>query len=235
MKGNLYLIPVFLEDEAPASAVFPSLNLNILNELNHFIAENDKLARRFLKRVGYTQALAQAEIELLNEHTKTDNVFELLQPALQGKNIGLLSDAGCPGVADPGALVVQMAHDLGISVQPLVGPSSILLSLMASGMNGQQFTFHGYLPIDKVQRSRTLKDLSIQTVRTGHTQLFIETPYRNSALLEDILKSCSPDLRLCIACNLTSKDGWVKSMSIQSWKGKKIDIQKKPCIFLLGR
>lgn len=235
MKGTLYLIPVFLEDEAPASTVFPSLNLEILNQLNHFIAENDKMARRFLKRVGYTQALPLAQIELLNEHTKTDTIFELLQPALEGKNMGLLSDAGCPGVADPGALAVQMAHDLGISILPLIGPSSILLSLMASGLNGQQFTFHGYLPIDKIQRSKTLKELSVQTIRTGHTQLFIETPYRNSALLEDILKTCSPDLRLCIACNLSSKNGWIKTRSIQSWKGTKIDIHKQPCVFLLGR
>ena len=235
MPGKLFLIPVFLEETASIDQVFPAINLDILNHLNHFIAENDKLARRFLKRVNYQLPLSDAQIELLNEHTKTDDVFQLLQPALQGINMGLLSDAGCPGVADPGALVVQLAHDLGITVEPLIGPSSILLSLMASGMNGQQFTFHGYLPIDKVQRARTLKDLSNQSLRTGHTQLFIETPYRNQAIFEDILKNCSTDLRLCIACNLTASTGWTKNMSIQSWKNKKPDIHKKPCIFLIGR
>lgn len=235
MPGKLYLIPVFLEENATVESVFPSLNISILNQLNYFIAENDKLARRFLKRVNYSQPLPEAHIELLNEHTKTDDVFQLLQPALEGKNMGLLSDAGCPGIADPGALVVQLAHDLNIPVEPLIGPSSILLSLMASGMNGQQFTFHGYLPIDKSQRARTLKELSNQSIRSGHTQLFIETPYRNLAMFEDILKNCSGDLRLCIACNLTSSEGWIKNMSIQSWKNKKPDLHKKPCIFLLGR
>ena len=235
MPGKLFLIPVFLEETASSEQVFPAINLDILNHLNHFIAENDKLARRFLKRVNYSLPLPEAQIELLNEHTKTDDVFQLLQPALQGINMGLLSDAGCPGVADPGALVVQLAHDLGITVEPLIGPSSILLSLMASGMNGQQFTFHGYLPIDKIQRARTLKDLSNHSIRTGHTQLFIETPYRNQAIFEDILKNCSTDLRLCIACNLTASTGWTKSMSIQSWKNQKPDIHKKPCIFLIGR
>ncbi|MBX7181617.1 MAG: SAM-dependent methyltransferase [Bacteroidia bacterium] len=235
MPGKLFLIPVFLEETASSEQVFPAINLDILNHLSHFIAENDKLARRFLKRVNYQLPLSDAQIELLNEHTKTEEVFQLLQPALQGINMGLLSDAGCPGVADPGALVVQLAHDLGITVEPLIGPSSILLSLMASGMNGQQFTFHGYLPIDKIQRARTLKDLSNHSIRTGHTQLFIETPYRNQAIFEDILKNCSTDLRLCIACNLTASTGWTKSMSIQSWKNKKPDIHKKPCIFLIGR
>jgi len=233
-KGKLYLIPVFLGDEGKPDSVFPSENILYLNELTHFVVENEKYARRFLKRAGYCKPIQEANMELLNEHTKQDSVMELLQPALNGLDIGLLSDAGCPGVADPGATLVQWAHELGIEVIPLVGPSSILLSLMASGMNGQQFAFLGYLPVDKLERQRKLKELSGKVFKDNQTQIFIETPYRNMHLFEEILKSCNSNLRLCVACNLSQPGGWVRTFSVGQWQKHKIDIQKKPCVFLLG-
>jgi 16S rRNA (cytidine1402-2'-O)-methyltransferase len=230
--GTLYLIPVPLADAAAAKSFTPYL-VQTINSITEYIVENEKTARKFLKEAGLQTPQSQLIIHDYGKHARNADISTFFTGLMAGRDAGLMSEAGCPGVADPGADVVAEAHRRGIKVVPLVGPSSILLAIMASGFNGQSFTFHGYLPIDKADRSRRIKELEGFTERLKQTQLFIETPFRNNALLEEILKSCKPNTRLCIACNLTGEDELVKTQTVTAWKKAPPDLHKKPTIFLL--
>ncbi len=230
--GTLYLIPVPLADAAAAKSFTPYL-VQTINSITEYIVENEKTARKFLKEAGLQTPQSQLIIHDYGKHARNAGISTFFTGLMAGRDAGLMSEAGCPGVADPGADVVAEAHRRGIKVVPLVGPSSILLAIMASGFNGQSFTFNGYLPIDKADRSRRIKELEGFAERLKQTQLFIETPFRNNALLEDVLKTCKPNTRLCIACNLTAGDELVKTQTIAAWKNAPPDLHKKPTIFLL--
>jgi 16S rRNA (cytidine1402-2'-O)-methyltransferase len=230
--GTLYLIPVPLADAAAAKSFTPYL-VQTINSITEYIVENEKTARKFLKEAGLQTPQSQLIIHDYGKHARNADISTFFTGLMAGRDAGLMSEAGCPGVADPGADIVAEAHRRGIKVVPLVGPSSILLAIMASGFNGQSFTFHGYLPIDKADRSRRIKELEGFTERLKQTQLFIETPFRNNALLEEILKTCKPNTRLCIACNLTGEDELVKTQTVAAWKKAPPDLHKKPTIFLL--
>lgn len=230
--GSLYLIPVPLADQAAAKSFTPYL-IEIINQIDEYIVENSKTARKFLKEAGIKIPQNELIIHDYGKHNRDGNIRDFFKGLLSGKNVGLMSEAGCPGVADPGADIVAHAHELGIKVIPLVGPSSILLALMASGFSGQSFTFHGYLPIDKLQRVNKIKELESIANRNQQTQLFIETPFRNNVLLEEILKSCKSETKLCIACDLTAETEFVQTKRIREWKQNVPDLHKRPAIFLL--
>lgn len=230
--GSLFLIPVPLADNTPAKSFTPYLT-DTINHINEYIVENSKTARRFLKEAGIKTPQSELIIHDYGKHNRDSNINEFFIGLLAGKDVGLMSEAGCPGIADPGAEIVAFAHQKGIKVIPLVGPSSILLALMASGFNGQSFTFHGYLPIDKVQRANKIKELEALAERHNQTQIFIETPFRNNPMLEEILRSCKPETRLCIACDLTSEDEFIQTKSIGEWKSQIPELHKRPAIFLL--
>ena len=230
--GTLFLIPVPLADQAADKSFTPYL-IDTINHIKEYIVENEKTARRFLKEAGLKTPQSELVIHDYGKYNR-DSLKAFFTGLTLGKDVGLMSEAGCPGIADPGADIVAEAHKRGIKVVPLVGPSSILLALMASGFNGQSFTFHGYLPIDKVARSKKIKELEALSDRYMQTQLFIETPFRNNALLEEILKSGNAKTRLCIACNLTAADEMVQTKTIAEWKTKVPDLHKKPTIFLLS-
>ena len=231
-KGTLFLIPVTLGGEDALSLLAPA-TLAAARALRTFIAEDAKSARRFLKAIAHPGPLQEINIQLLNEHTKADSLESLLAPLLAGVHCGLLSEAGCPAVADPGADLVRRAHGAGIRVEPLVGPSSILLALMASGMNGQRFAFHGYLPVERGERAHRLKTLDAQA--TGVTQIFIETPYRNAVLLNALLEHCRGDTLLCIAADLTLPTQHVATQAISEWKKKPPALDRRLAVFLLYR
>ncbi len=234
-KGKLYLIPTPLGDEA--THTLPAYLITLTHTLDTFIVERAKTARHFLKAIATPIPLPNIEMLELNEHTRPEEVLPLLDVVLSGKNVGLLSEAGCPGVADPGAAVVALAHKNGIEVVPFVGPSSILLGLMASGFNGQQFAFLGYLPAKTPERIKAIKSLEQVFQRSQQTQIFIETPYRNSALLDDLLKQLAPSTRLCIGMNLTTSTERILTKTVAEWR-KKPDLdkwrEKVPTIFLVG-
>jgi 16S rRNA (cytidine1402-2'-O)-methyltransferase len=210
-----------------------STNKEIINSLDEFIVENERTARRELKASGYNKPINEIKFHILNEHTKAEEYALYLDSAKQGRSIGLLSESGCPCIADPGKEIVRAAHELNIRVVPLTGPSSIILGLMASGFNGQNFAFIGYLPVDKEERVKALKQLEADIYRNDLTQIFIEAPYRNMQLFEAIIKTCSEQSRLCIATDLTMPSESIRSMSIKSWKKLKPDINKRNTIFLL--
>lgn len=231
--GTLYLIPVTLGDDM-VQHVIPDYVLNVARKLETFVVESEKSARHFLSTIKTLKPVRELNLHLLNEHTDMKVLPDLLAPLLAGQNVGLMSDAGCPAVADPGAQLVQLAHKKGIRVVPLVGPSSILLSLMASGLNGQQFAFLGYLPVEKLQRNQKLKEIEKRSASHKETQLFIETPYRNQALLDAILQTCHAQTKLCIACDVSLDSEMIVTKSIASWKtSAPIDIHKRPCLFLM--
>jgi 16S rRNA (cytidine1402-2'-O)-methyltransferase len=232
--GTLYLIPVPLADNAAAKSFTPYL-VDTINSIKEYIVESEKTARKFLKEAGLKTPQSELIIHDYGKHNRDSIKTDFFSGLKAGNDVGLMSEAGCPGVADPGADIVAEAHRLGIKVVPLVGPSSILLALMASGFNGQSFTFHGYLPIDKGERSRRIKELENLAAKLKQTQLFIETPFRNNQLLEEILKSASPQTRLCIACNITGEDEFIRTKTITEWKKQTPDLHKKPTIFLLYR
>lgn len=232
-KGKLYLIPVPLAEGAERSS-YTSLHQDVIANVSEYVVENEKTARKFLKAAGLTIPQSELIIHDYGKHAREKINYNIVfANVLRGKDIGLMSDAGCPGVADPGAEVVAEAHRRNIQVIPLVGPSSILLALMASGFNGQKFTFHGYLPIDKGERTRKIKELEAQSKRERITQIFIETPFRNNQLFVELLKVCKPDTMLCVAANLTAPEQVVQSKSIANWKLQTIDLHKIPAIFLL--
>jgi len=233
-KGKLYLIPTQLGDNAPLE-VLPISVKKIIEAVDEYIVENEKTARRFIKKVSSGKSQASLKINLLNKFTQESELPSYLESCLLGKNIGLLSEAGCPGVADPGAEVVKIAHQKNIQVIPLVGPSSILLALMSSGMNGQSFAFKGYLPIDKSERKGALKNLERISLKENQSQIFIETPYRNNKMLEDIINCLQADTRLCIACDITLPTEYIKTKTVEEWKHEKIDLHKRPSIFIIQK
>lgn len=234
MSGKLFLIPSLLSPE-DASAQLPAAVIKIIEKMDFFLVENEKSARHFLKAIGVTKPIRDFCFYRLDEHSKPEEFRPLLKKCAEGKNIGIISEAGCPGVADPGAEMARMAHEMGIEVRPLVGPSSILLALMASGLNGQCFAFAGYLPIPAPERQRKIRELERKAHIENQTQIFIETPYRNNALLNDILQTCAPKTRLCIAVEITSKNEWIKTLSVAQWPKAVPDLHKKPAVFLIGR
>jgi len=233
MTGKLFLIPNTLGD-TKTDIVLPSYVSEVINTLDHFIVENIRNARRFIIKCGYSGSIDDIVFFELNKHTQAKDIPSFIEPCKIGTNIGLISEAGVPAVADPGNEICKLAHDQNIRVVPLSGPSSIILSLMASGLNGQNFAFHGYLPIDKSQRIKRIKSLDAEIRKTGQTQIFIETPYRNDQLLKDLVKSCSPDTKLCLACDLTMKNEYISTKPIAEWKKNKATFHKRPCIFLIG-
>ena len=230
--ATLYLIPTTL-GETTVDKVIPAEVLRVVKGLRHFIVEDTRTARRHLKKMVPEIVIDDLDFMELNEHSKTTGLEILLQPVMNGFDLGLLSDAGCPGVADPGADLVKIAHEKGIRVVPLVGPSSILLSLMASGMNGQNFTFLGYLPVKPAERASAIRDFERNSAREKQTQIFIEAPYRNARLLEDLLSVCNPLTRLCVAVDLTMESEFVVTKTVADWKKSVPDINKRPTIFLI--
>lgn len=234
-KGILYLIPTTLGDTAETADVLPVKINQIINIIDEYIVENEKTARHYLKKMGIQKPLQEIVLHPLNQHTDISVVSGYLKNIEQGKNIGVISEAGCPGVADPGAEVVKIAHQRNITITPLVGPSSILLALMASGFNGQSFAFNGYLPKERNDRVKKIKDLEKLAYQRNQTQLFIETPYRNAHLLGDIVAVCDTKTLLCIACDVTLPTEFIKTKTISEWKKQLPDISKRPAIFLLYR
>lgn len=232
--AKLILIPCTLGD-TKLTSVLPIENTEQINSCKVFIVENLRSARRFLVKSKISTAIDDLEFHLLNKHTKKGELLKMLDAISHGHNVGLLSEAGCPGIADPGAEIVKIAHSKKIPVVPLVGPSSILLSLMASGMNGQNFAFNGYLPKDRIDRKKRILFLEDLALKTNQTQIFIETPFRNTHMLEDICKYCNPNTILCVASNITTDTESITSDSIKNWKNKKVDLHKKPTIFLIHK
>ena len=231
--GTLYLIPTNLGEPIQTHAILPAGVIEAVSHLEYFIVENAKTARKFLKAVGIKIPLQSLDMRELNEHTPTSELPGLLQPVLHGIDAGLLSEAGAPAVADPGAALVALAHAAGVAVAPLVGPSSLLLALMASGLNGQSFAFHGYLPADREGRIIVIADLERESARRSMTQMCIETPYRNNALLADLLDTCSSETRICIATNLTASDQSIVTRRVAEWRKAIPDINRKPTVFLM--
>jgi 16S rRNA (cytidine1402-2'-O)-methyltransferase len=233
--GKLYLLPVPLGDEADPKEVLPETVARSIEFIDHYIVENEKTARRFIKAILPTKKQPDLKLSVLNKHTEPSEHNAFIQPCMEGKNVGLMSEAGCPGVADPGAAIVKIAHEKGIQVVPLVGPSSILLAMMASGMNGQSFAFNGYLPIEKSDKKSALKNFEKLSQEKGQSQLFIETPYRNNKLFEDILATLQPSTHLCIAADITLSTEYIKTKTIANWKKEKVDLHNRPCIFIVHK
>jgi 16S rRNA (cytidine1402-2'-O)-methyltransferase len=233
MKGKLYLIPTLLGDGDP-SDVLPENVLEITRKIRYFIVEELKTARRFLSKIKTYHKIDDISFFVLNEHTKATEVGLYLDP-IENSDIGLISEAGVPGIADPGAEIVKIAHKKKIQVVPLTGPSSILLAMMASGLNGQNFAFNGYLPVKQHERISRIRHYEKRAISENQAQIFIETPYRNKQLLDDILTTCLPSTLLCIACNITLPDEFIATRSMDEWKKNIPDLHKKPGIFILGK
>ena len=232
MNGKLYLIPSPLS-ENEVSAVIPAAVLELLPTLDCFVVEEVRTARRYLSRAGLKGHIEELEFHLLNEHSTPAEVEALAGLFADGRNVGLISEAGLPAVADPGAQLVALCHRRGIQVSPLVGPSSLMLALMASGLNGQSFAFCGYLPAKSDQRRTALKNIEKTSSQHRQSQIFIETPYRNDSMLSDILSCCQGSTQLCIAVNITAEDEYIRTLSVAEWKKEKMEIGKRPCVFIL--
>ncbi len=238
MKGVLYLIPVPISDEEDNSGLVYPLLASTINTIDEFIVEDMKTARRALRKIGFKGEFDKMTFHVLNEHTDVKSTGTFLTSTSTGNNIGLLSDAGMPCIADPGSDVVRLAHQQNIKVVPLYGQSSIFLALAASGLNGQNFTFHGYLPKEQSERKKKLKELTFSPFRAGASvsHIFIETPYRNNHLLEDILSTCAPEISLCVAMNVTGRSEMILTKSIAEWKrGELPNLDKQPTVFLIGK
>jgi 16S rRNA (cytidine1402-2'-O)-methyltransferase len=233
-KGVLYLIPSPLGQNAPME-VLPLTVRKVIEELTHFIVENEKDARAFIKRISPKKNQSTLKLFPLNKFTLPEEILTYLDPIEEGITMGIISDAGCPGVADPGAEIVKMAHRKKITIYPLVGPSSILLALMGSGLNGQNFAFNGYLPIDKAKRQKEIKKLEKKSFDFNQSQLFIETPYRNDQMLQDLLKSLDRNTEVCIACDLTLPTQFIKTLSVKEWKKLNFSFHKRPAIFIIHK
>lgn len=233
--GTLYLIPTHLTEATPSNTaqVLPTAVVSTALGLRHYVAENAKSARAFLKAIGIDRPLTEVSIVELDKHTQTSGASMLLAPLLRGEDVGLVSEAGAPAVADPGALVVAAAHDAGIVVKPLVGPSALLLGLMASGLNGQSFAFHGYLPQERGARIQQIQLFERESRLQKMTQMFIETPYRNQALMNDLQATLSPATRLCVATDLTGVLEWIRTQPISAWRTHPPTLSKLPTMFLL--
>ena len=233
-QGSLYLIPTRLGDNAPLE-VLPISVKKIIEKVDDYIVENEKTARRFIKKISSNKPQSALNIHILNKYTQEGELPSFLKACSEGRPVGLLSEAGCPGIADPGADIVKTAHEKDIRVIPLVGPSSILLALMSSGMNGQSFTFNGYLPIDKSERRSTLKKLERLSFDKNQSQIFIETPYRNNKMLEDLCSSLGGNTRVCVACDITLPSEYIKTKTITEWKRETVDLHKRPAIFIIQK
>lgn len=231
--GSIYLIPTPMGGETLGD-ILPNDVLEIVKGLRHFVVEDLRSARRFLRKVDREFPIDDATFFILNKKERSADLQKYIAPALAGRPMGVLSEAGCPGVADPGAEVVDLAHQHAIPIRPLVGPSSILLTLMGSGMNGQEFTFHGYLPKDRKERIKKLKELEFQVIRTGSTQLFMDTPFRNMNVLDDLLNELADQTHLCIAFQLTTHQQRIETMSVEKWRENAYDLAKSPVMFALG-
>lgn len=234
--GVIYMIPCPISDERGVWDVLPKANLDVMNSLDYFIVENTRSARRFLSKAGVERRIEELEFVELNEHTTSAAEIEkMLKPVLAGRSAGVISEAGVPGVADPGADIVALAHRKGVRVVPLVGPSSILMSVMASGLNGQSFAFVGYIPVKDGERAKRIKELERRAKEENQAQLFIEAPYRNVKLFEALVKSLAPKLRLTIAADITSPAEYIKTLTVEEWRKCGVpDIAKRPTIFILG-
>ena len=234
LKGKLYLIPTTLGENNPDD-VLPQTVKRAIDFIGTYIVENEKTARKFIKAIHPEKVQADLKISLLNKRTEVTEHKAMLSPCLNGENIGLMSEAGCPGVADPGAVIVKLAHENGIQVVPLVGPSSILLAMMASGMNGQSFAFNGYLPIDKSEKKSALKSFENLSNSKNQSQIFIETPYRNNKLMEDLVQTLQPNTLLCIAADITLPTEYIKTLRVADWKKTKVDLHNRPTIFIIHK
>lgn len=232
--GKVYLIPNLLGETQPEK-VLPNEIALIINELRYFIVENEKSARKFIKQIVPEKSQQELVIFSIDKHASHLDFSDYLKPCFLGFSVGIISEAGCPGIADPGAEIVQLAHKQQLTVVPLVGPSSILLSMMASGLNGQNFAFNGYLPIDKIERKKYIKQLERKVKESNQTQIFIETPYRNDKMMSDLVENLQPDTMLCVACDITLPTEYIKTQSVAQWKKTTISIQKRPTIFIIGR
>ena len=237
--GKLYLIPITLSNPGETTVVpedvLPQTIKRTIDFVDYYIVENEKTARKFIKSIHPEKKQPDLKISVLNKHTEIAEHNEFIQPLLRGENIGLMSESGCPGIADPGAVIVKLAQEKGIQVVPLVGPSSILLALMASGMNGQSFAFSGYLPIDKNDKKQALKNFERLSQDKNQSQLFIETPYRNNKLMEDLLQILQPSTYLCVACDITLPTEYIKTKTVNEWKKEKADLHNRPCIFIIHK
>ena len=233
-KGKLYLIPTTLGDNEPLE-VLPMSVKKIIERTDHYIVENEKTARRFIKKISPRKSQPNLTIYLLDKFTDILEIQNYLDVCAKGVNVGLLSEAGVPAVADPGASIVQLAHQKGISVVPLVGPSSIIMAMMASGLNGQSFAFNGYLPIEKGERKKSIKQLEKLSFDKNQSQIFIETPYRNEKLLEDLKQTLSGQTKLCIAVDITLSTEYIKTMTVNDWKRQKVNLHKRPAIFIIHK
>jgi 16S rRNA (cytidine1402-2'-O)-methyltransferase len=232
VPGSLYLIPTLLGD-TPPDLVLPPTVRGVITRIDTYIVENEKTARRFIKAVVPDKSQPGLTLFTLNKHTQAAAHHSMLQACMEGTDVGLMSEAGCPGVADPGADIVKIAHEKGIRVIPLVGPSSILLAVMASGMNGQSFAFNGYLPIDKPEKKAALKNLERLSLEKDQSQAFIETPYRNNKMLDDILEAVHPSTLVCVAADITLPTEFIRTLPAASWKKNRPDLNKRPAIFIL--
>ncbi len=233
-KGKLYLIPTTLGDNEPL-LVLPLSVKKVIEELDYFIVENQKTARRFIKKITPKKSQPSLILKSIDKYADSLEVSTYLDVCENGVSVGLLSEAGVPAIADPGAEVVKLAHEKNIQVIPLVGPSSIILAMMASGMNGQSFTFNGYLPIDVSERKRSIKQLEKVSFDKNQSQIFIETPYRNDKMLTDLIASLSPKTDLCIAVDITLESEFIKTYTIEKWKNKIPDLKKRPAIFIIHK
>lgn len=231
-KGNLYLIPCPLGDISPLE-VLPLSVKNIIEKIDHYIVEHEKNTRRFIKSIAPEKQQSTLKIQEINKFTNESEIPPMLNPCMEGFDVGIISDAGCPGIADPGARAVHYAHEKGIKVVPLVGPSSLLLAMMASGFNGQNFAFNGYLPIDKGERKAELKRLEKLSKDFDQSQLFIETPYRNNQMLQSLTENLSAQTKICVACDITLPSEYIKTAPVELWKKIKVDLHKRPTLFII--
>lgn len=231
-KGKLYLIPCPLGDVPPLT-VLPASVQTTIEKIDHYIVEHQKNARRFIKSISPEKEQSSLKLQEINKFTQPEEIPAMLNPCLEGFDVGVISDAGCPGIADPGARAVHYAHENGIKVVPLVGPSSILLAMMASGFNGQNFTFNGYLPIEKSERKSELKRLEKLSKDFDQSQLFIETPYRNNQMLQSLIDILNPQTRICVACDITLPSEYIKTAPASVWKKIKVDLHKRPTLFII--
>jgi 16S rRNA (cytidine1402-2'-O)-methyltransferase len=234
MASKLYLFPTQLGD-SDFNQILPAYNLQLIADIKFFIVEDIRTARRFLKKCNSNIDIDSLTFYVLNKHTSPDDIITFIEPLKLGNDMGLLSEAGCPAIADPGADVVAMAQANNYQVVPLVGPSSIIMALMASGFNGQSFAFNGYLPIQDTEKMKILKKHENRIYTEGQTQIYIETPYRNMKTLQDFISCCQPETRLCIAADITLSTEFIQTKAIKSWKNNLPDLSKRPCIFLLYR
>ncbi|MBW2938411.1 SAM-dependent methyltransferase [Aureisphaera sp. CAU 1614] len=232
--GNIYLIPCPLGDTPPLE-VLPLSVKKAVELIDFYIVENEKAARRFIKSIVPKKSQPDLHIDTINKFTDENEIPNMLMPCYEGHHIGVISDAGCPGIADPGASVVAQAHIKGIKVIPLVGPSSILMAMMASGFNGQNFAFNGYLPIDKQERKREIKRLEKLSEEQNQSQLFIETPYRNNQLLESLIIALHPQTQICVACDISLPTEYIVTQTAESWKKTRVDLHKRPTLFIIQK